>query len=279
MAVPYLNTYFSVRRVTCHHATPIFLCLVFSVLVVTYFNNEIRGMLRRNKLLLAIFIALFTSVTLLAQILTVKRLAKESDSDIFNMPLTAGRNQWEQPFKTMEKKCSLAVDKLVDCGVNFLAIDFDQTMIDIHTGGRWQGTALELTEHMRPVFLHLVPAATNRNIRIAICTFSGQTKHIREVMENAFPNIAELIVIRGNDQTWEYHGNGFKMGKQEHMASAAEELLAKPALGVSDVSKATTLLIDDDPKNIRMSLKDRTRAIWFNPREPDDLFDNILQLK
>ena len=69
------------------------------------------------------------------------------------------------------------------------------------------------------------------------------------------------------------------MGKQEHMASAAEELLAKPALGVSDVSKSTTLLIDDDPKNIRMSLKDGTRAIWFNPREPNDLLDNILLLK
>ncbi len=198
------------------------------------------------------------------------------------MPLTAtGQNGWadEQRSITMEKKCSAAVDKLVDCGINFLAIDFDQTMIDIHTGGRWQGTAIELSEHMRPVFLHFLPAATNRNIRIAVCTFSGQTKHIREVLEYLFPDIAELVVIRGNDRTWEYRGNGFKMGKQQNMASAAEELVAKPALGVTDVSKATTLLIDDDPKNIRMSLKDGTRAIWFNPREPNQLLDNILMLK
>ena len=233
---------------------------------------------RRNKLL-AVIIASFTAAGFL-QISVIKRLSKDSDSEILNMPLTED-NGWaeEQRSITIEKKCSAAVDKLVDCGINFLAIDFDQTMIDLHTGGRWKDTALELTEHMRSVFLHLVPAATNRNIRIAICTFSGQTKHIRDVLEYKFPNIVEMIVIRGNDRTWEYRGNGFKMGKQQHMASAAEELVAKPALGVTYVSKDTTLLIDDDPRNIRMSLKDGTRAIWFNPKDPNQLLDDILMLK
>ena len=163
--------------------------------------------------------------------------------------------------------------------INFLAIDFDQTMIDIHTGGRWQGTIPELTEHMRPLFLHLVPQATQRNIRIAIVTFSPQTKHIREVLDSAFPTISELIPIRGSDQTWKYVGKGKEMGKQARMASAAEELMAKPALGVADVGKNTTLLIDDDPNNIRHSLKDGTRALWFNPRHPNRLLDDILQLK
>lgn len=167
----------------------------------------------------------------------------------------------------------------IKVGINFLAIDFDQTMIDVHTGGRWKGTASELSEHMRTVFLHFVPEASNRNIRIAVCTFSGQTKVIRNVLEESFPSIAELIVIRGNDHSWEYHGNGMKKGKQEHMASAAEELIANPAQGVTDVSKSTTLLIDDDPKNIRFSLKDGTAAIWFNPRDPNRLLDDILMLK
>lgn len=240
---------------------------------------------RRNKTLLAVILASFTASVLLLQLSVIKRSSKESESEVLNMPLTAMRqNGWavdEQRSMTMEmeKKCSTAVDKLVDCGINFLAVDFDQTMIDVHTGGRWQGTAIELSEHMRPVFLHFLPAATSRNIRIAVCTFSGQTKHIRDVLEYLFPDIAELIVIRGNDRTWEYHGNGLRMGKQQHMASAAEELVAKPALGVTDVSKATTLLIDDDPRNIRKSLKDGTRAIWFNPREPNQLLDNILLLK
>mmetsp|Transcript_30620 Transcript_30620/g.64780 ORF Transcript_30620/g.64780 Transcript_30620/m.64780 type:complete len:192 (+) Transcript_30620:94-669(+) len=179
----------------------------------------------------------------------------------------------------LERKCSDAVDKLVGLHINFLAIDFDQTMIDIHTGGRWKETVPELAEHLRPLFLHLVPIATKHNIRVAIVTFSGQTKHIREVLENAFPTIAEIIPIRGNDHTWTYEGNGMKLGKQEHMASAVEELMAKPALGVTDVRKNTALLIDDDPRNIKKCLKDGTRAVWFNPTDPDRLLDDILLLK
>lgn len=185
----------------------------------------------------------------------------------------------ETESSPLERKCSDAVDKLVDLNINFLAIDFDQTMIDIHTGGRWKETVGELMQHLRPVFLQLVPIATQRNIRIAIVTFSPQTNHIREVLEHAFPTIAEIIPIRGNDQTWTYEGNGMKLGKQEHMASAAEELMTKPALGVTDIRKNTTLLIDDDPRNIKKSLKDGTRAVWFNPRDPDRLLHDILRLK
>lgn len=164
--------------------------------------------------------------------------------------------------------------------INFLAIDFDQTMIDTHTGGRWKDSVAELALHMRPIFLSLVTMAHQRNMRIAICTFSGQTQHIREVLETSYPkDISESIIIRGNDNTWTYVGNGMKMGKQEHMASAAEELMAKPKLGVTDITKSTTLLIDDDPRNIKKSLKDGTRAVWFNPKEADRLLDDILLLK
>jgi hypothetical protein len=163
--------------------------------------------------------------------------------------------------------------------VNFLAIDFDQTMIDVHTGGRWKESASDLAKHLRPVFLHLVPEATRRNIRVAIVTFSPQTGHIREVLEIAFPAMSELMPIRGNDRTWTYQGNGMRLGKQEHMASAAEEVMARPQLGVTDVGKSTTLLIDDDPRNIAKCLKDGTRAIWFNPLDPNRLLDDLLRLE
>ena len=153
-------------------------------------------------------------------------------------------------------------------------------MIEIHTGGRWKGTTSELNQHMRPLFLHLIPAATQSNIRVAVVTFSCQTEAIREVLELSFSNhIADLIPIRGCDKTWTYEGSGMKQGKQQHMASVVEELHAKPALGVGDVIKASTLLIDDDPKNIRLCLKDGVRGVWFNPMDPERLLDDILLLK
>jgi len=163
--------------------------------------------------------------------------------------------------------------------INFLALDFDQTMVNIHTGGRWKDTVPELAEHLRPLFLHLVLAASQHGIRVAIVTFSPQTKQIREVLEHALPHaVAELMPIRGNDRTWTYTGNGMRMGKQEHMASVAEELMAKPALGVTDVRKESTLLVDDDPRNIKKCLKDGTRAVWFNPRDPYRLLDDLILL-
>lgn len=58
-----------------------------------------------------------------------------------------------------------------------------------------------------------------------------------------------------------------------------EKLHAKPALGVGDVIKASTLLIDDDPKNIRLCLKDGVRGVWFNPMDLERLLDDILSLK
>jgi hypothetical protein len=152
-------------------------------------------------------------------------------------------------------------------------------MIDIHTGGRWKGTTPELNEHMRPLFLHFVPLASQNSIRVAIVTFSCQTDKIREVLELSFSKTADLIPIRGCDKTWSYEGSGMKFGKQQHMASVVEELHRKPALGVGNVTKATTLLIDDDPKNIKLCLKDGVRGVWFNPLDPERLLDDILLLK
>lgn len=133
---------------------------------------------------------------------------------------------------------------------------------------------------MRPLFLHLVQMATQNSIRCAIVTFSCQTDKIREVLELSFTSqTSDLIPIRGCDKTWSYEGSGMKCGKQQHMASVVEELHRKPYLGVREVTKKSTLLIDDDPKNIRLCLKDGVRGVWFNPMDPERLLDDILLLK
>lgn len=43
--------------------------------------------------------------------------------------------------------------------VNFLALDFDLTILDIHTSGRWPGTPEQLAQRIRPFFQALIPAA------------------------------------------------------------------------------------------------------------------------
>ncbi len=176
------------------------------------------------------------------------------------------------------KGISQALAKLKELGINFLALDFDQTILDVHTRGRWEGTLEELYPHVRPVFAHLIEAAVQDDeMHVAIVTFTRQIHFVRGVLDQIVgPEASQHIPIRGGDRSWDYRGSGSLHGKQPHMASAVEELESRnPGL---QVSRNTTLLIDDDQQNIRHALKNSTRAIWFNPDKPHMLLQNIMKL-
>lgn len=173
-----------------------------------------------------------------------------------------------------------ALDRLSSLGINCLALDFDQTIIDIHTGGRWPGTAEELIEHVRPEFWQLLNAccSDDNSIHVMIVTFSKQPDMIRSLLQHVVtpPEAVANIPIRGGDRSWRYNGVGSHDGKQAHIASAVEELLANGA--AESITKQTTLLIDDDRKNIQHALKDGTRAVWFNPNKPHRLWKDLVQI-
>ena len=169
------------------------------------------------------------------------------------------------------------VSRLQELEINFLAIDFDQTILDVHTGGQWKGTLDELLPHVRPIYIHLIQAAIASNIKVGVVTFSPQISMIRGVLDHIVGiEVSQTIPIRGGDRSWQYNGDGPHKGKQPHMASAVEELETKNS-GLQ-VTKSTTLLLDDDANNIRYALKDNTRAIWFNPKRPNDLLKDITRL-
>ena len=170
-----------------------------------------------------------------------------------------------------------AITKLKEVGINFLALDFDQTILDIHTGGRWKGTVEELYPRIRPVFAQLIQAAQEHDIQVAVVTFSAQTKFVRGVLDHIVgTEAAQQIPIRGGDRSWQYKGGGSHDGKQPHMASAVEELETRFEV---KISKRTTLLIDDDGRNIEHALRDGTCAIWFNPSKPHLLLQDIIKFE
>jgi hypothetical protein len=172
---------------------------------------------------------------------------------------------------------TLAIRKLKDLGINFLALDFDQTILDIHTGGYWKGSMEELFPHVRPVFCDLIQAAVAHDIQVAVVTFSVQTPYVRGVLDYICGiQASQQIPIRGGDRSWQYKGSGSLEGKQSHMASAVEELESRCA--EVELSKNTTLLIDDDARNIRAALRDGTRAVWFNPKKPQLLLQDLMKL-
>jgi hypothetical protein len=169
-----------------------------------------------------------------------------------------------------------AISKLKEVGISFLALDFDQTILDIHTGGAWKLTLEELFPHVRPVFAQLIQAAVDNDMQVAVVTFSVQSRYVRGVLDHIVGiQASQQIPIRGGDRSWQYQGPGSLAGKQSHMASAVEELEARFEV---QISKQSTLLIDDDVRNIRFALGDGTRAIWFNPKKPHLLLQDILRL-
>lgn len=48
--------------------------------------------------------------------------------------------------------CLEIVEGIIRSGVNFIALDFDETLIDIHTHGQWNGSTEELILHVRSFF-------------------------------------------------------------------------------------------------------------------------------
>lgn len=172
-----------------------------------------------------------------------------------------------------QEDCLEVIASLKKSGINFLAIDFDQTLVTEHTGGVWQKSVQELVQKIRPFFRKLVPMAVNNDLFVAIVTFSPQSQLIADVLINAWGDTASGIPIRGRDGTWEYHGEGSRDGKQPHMASAAEEIQNRTGI---KITRNSTLLIDDDMRNINYALNNSVRAIHI---KLDDINTAIKQLK
>jgi len=150
----------------------------------------------------------------------------------------------------------------IPADVNLLAIDFDLTLVDVHTEGRWSRGVDALARHARPFFLDVVRRALKANVHVAVVTFSPQTELIGDVLRVLFPGAQPDIIVRGNDDSWVYNGTGGTDGKQAHIASAVEQLHLR---GAGPVSRRSTLLFDDDICNVRAALKAGVRALWYIP--------------
>jgi len=78
-------------------------------------------------------------------------------------------------------------------GIKVLAIDFDLTIVNTHTGGRWKDTSIALAEHVRPVFKHLIPLADESGMLISVVTFSRQVSLIRKVLQQSMEGDNEFV--------------------------------------------------------------------------------------
>jgi hypothetical protein len=75
--------------------------------------------------------------------------------------------------------------------IKLIAIDFDNTLLSIHTSGYYQGTVDNLLEHIRSTFHYFIQEildspSFSQTLHICIVTFSSQEQLIRKLLQLAF---------------------------------------------------------------------------------------------
>lgn len=161
--------------------------------------------------------------------------------------------------------------------IKLLAIDFDQTLLTIHTGGMWKGGVAKLLEHVRPSVIQLIEAALldpNSSIWVSIVTYSMQPWLIRELLNQAIPNgNTSRIIVRGNTPDWTRKGTSWQLGKEEHISSVVTELYNRSH---AIIKPEHILLLDDDPKNVEIAKSFQHQAFQVDPDFTLDQFREYL---
>lgn len=174
----------------------------------------------------------------------------------------------EAPSSSISSLSSTISSFLNGCslkGIKLLAIDFDATIVQVHTYGRWAGSVEALASHVRPIFQELfrqVASTSPPQVYLSIVTFSGQIDVIRAVIRQITnnPEFSQSLLIRGNDRSWQPpKSSSSTEGKQPHIASVLEAFRAKKLT----IDQSEVILIDDDKNNIRVAERYGIKTLLF----------------
>lgn len=167
------------------------------------------------------------------------------------------------------------VQKLVSLSIKLVAVDFDLTILNVHTHGNWQFTAKSLSSRVRPAFKQFLTAVLECDqLHVAVVTQSPQVSLVREVLEETLPQSnTGRIHIRGNDGTWRAVKGVSKEGKQQHIESVLSQIKKEQKI---KIKSSEVLLLDDDQKNIASAQSSKMRTLHITG---DDSLDGLLELR
>ncbi len=156
---------------------------------------------------------------------------------------------------------------LQESELRLIAIDFDRTLVRVHTSGCYEGPIEALVQQARPEFIHLIEVALAAGTSVAIVTFSPQAAMIRALLHGCIgPELAAMVQLRTADPSEMWSGvpglPSRQAGKLHHIASAWE------GCGLGDARACdwgSVLLIDDDRLNTDAAEGWGARAVLFNP--------------
>lgn len=83
-------------------------------------------------------------------------------------------------------------------GIRLLAMDFDQTLISTHSGGRWKDSMEKLVKEVRPCMRDLISASLDKGIYVAIVTYSAQSWLIKDLLKILFERCFHKTQLKNN---------------------------------------------------------------------------------
>ncbi|XP_058941173.1 uncharacterized protein [Pocillopora verrucosa] len=174
----------------------------------------------------------------------------------------------------MEKYVRI-VQKLTSLNIKLVAVDFDQTIINMHTCGVWQFSSKSLVPRVRPSFKQFFKAALScGDLHVAIVTKSPQISLIREVMEQALPECdTSRIHYRGADGEWKEVKGVSKEGKQQHIQSVIQQIEKDHKV---KIKREEVILLDDDETNISEARNSKMKTLLV---KGDDSLDELLEAR
>ncbi|XP_060071010.1 uncharacterized protein LOC132550926 [Ylistrum balloti] len=149
-------------------------------------------------------------------------------------------------------KISTFITMLEKKGIRLLAVDFDETLISIHSGGFWKDSTQKLSQHVRPCMRDLMDEALQRNINVCIVTYFTQPWTIREMLKLVFKRDAEKIYVQANTADFREKNKDQILGKEAHLAAVCTELYNQRHL---IIKPEEIILFDDDTENIDTAIE------------------------
>jgi len=192
----------------------------------------------------------------------------------------------EEMTEDEEETVRAKVKQMKSRGVRLLAIDNDLTLISIHTGGSWSGSAHELAEQARPIFRILIDEAVAHDMFVAIVTFSSQPELIQEMLAHLGLSCdVSKMIVRGGLNKVRCGQSGAELvpdpavraryegtGKQEHVACAVQYFEEQYNVRIEPKE---VLMIDDDVKNLEEGKKCGIQTAFFDPIDPMQMIESM----
>tara|TARA_Y200000002_G_scaffold382400_1_gene399307 strand:- start:705 stop:1520 length:816 start_codon:yes stop_codon:yes gene_type:complete len=175
---------------------------------------------------------------------------KDNSEDLSQIDLTLRDDE-------LENKVLEFLDYLTKKDIKVLTIDFDQTLVSVHTGGQWKSSYQHLSHAVRKFFVELITKALLKEFHVAIVTFSFQVKLINEVLCYTYgKEMGNKIKVYG----W-YPQFYKEIGKQGHIETCLNDINSENNISLTNKN---VILIDDDNNNINIAKKNNIKTGWLN---------------